>query len=757
METRHTAESNAGRLSGERTEPHHAGTLRRLRSTLRRLGSACVAMSLPMLIGCASQQVNTMRAVHYDLDVSIEPDTSHLRGRATVQLEAWPPKQPLAGAPIRFHLHPDLVVKHVHADGEPVGFKRVTATDDSDEEKSDDDASAFQMATYEVPHPPKGSSFELDVSYDGTLFQDVQAGEKEGAIHNRGMRAHIAPEGVYLSGASWYPTPLEQTDAGLRSPPPPPTFHVTVDTIPDFPLVGSGDPDHEREQSTGRHAWQTPYPVDAFAIVGGPHEVHQRSIRGIDVSLHLKPSQAHHADGLFQTVETVLERYEPLVGRYPARTYKIVDNFFSSGFAFPTFTLLSSAVIDMGERAQTAHGYIDHEMLHCWWGNGILVDRSQGNWCESITSYASNYYGHVLDGKPREARRKRRNYTHFLSRLSAEKDKPLGTYGLPEGCGRGVAYEKGAAVFHLLARTMGQASFFTAMRRFTRDYLGRYASWQDIQTVCEAEYGGSLQRFFDQWVHHGGAPDLEIEEAVYNSARQELKLAIKQHNTDFNFEIPVRIESNGTSRDVDVSITGGSSEVVVPHEFAPKTVEIDPDYHVFRKVGEQMITPTTNTTKAGDSLLTILPDGDVPQEFLSIQANFEKRFDEDERMSVTVSALDAEMLKDHSLLILGEAAADPTLAHLFAGLDKPVAINTDQFSFDGVAYENADNALLCTFHHPLREDGGVTVVVANSEQSIPRAGLIPFYPRSLVVFAGGRGSVYHDFETREKINVEIKP
>ena len=121
--------------------------------------------------------------------------------------------------------------------------------------------------------------------------------------------------------------------------------------------------------------------------------MHRGDHNDIRIRLHLKPGQAAHAPGLIDSVRHNLERYEPLLGPYPAREFTVVDNFFSSGFAFPTFTLLSSAVIDMGVRSQTTHGYIDHEMLHCWWGNGVHVDPRDGNWCEALASYGANYYG----------------------------------------------------------------------------------------------------------------------------------------------------------------------------------------------------------------------------------------------------------------------------------------------------------------------------------------------------------------------------
>ena len=64
----------------------------------------------------------------------------------------------------------------------------------------------------------------------------------------------------------------------------------------------------------------------------------------------LRPESAGHAPRLLDAVAGYLDLYQPLIGPYPFRQFTIVENFFSSGFAFPGFTLLSSQVIQMGER-----------------------------------------------------------------------------------------------------------------------------------------------------------------------------------------------------------------------------------------------------------------------------------------------------------------------------------------------------------------------------------------------------------------------
>ncbi len=462
--------------------------------------------TLSGLTGCVSIPTTPAYAQRYRIEVALDPASHQLSGRTVVDVSLPPSESTNKPVAIALRLHPGLKITDLTAAGAAVRGHRNTGPDPDVEKKPIPNRHVITL------NEPAGS-FSLFVAYQGEIYQDVSAGEKPGEIHNFEMNAHIGEDGIYLAGGYWYPEPVigEDDSAPLAD------FTLLAQPVEGMELAAGAVTDPRLADQTGMLAWRSPFPVSDMVLVGGAHDVHTIEHNGITISAHLKPDQAQFAEGLLQAVVRNLDRYEPLIGKYPANEYAIVDNFFSSGFAFPTFTLLSSAVINMGERSQTAHGYIDHEMLHSWWGNGIMVDPQDGNWCESLTSYATNYYGYVLDGEVDEARRKRRNYAHYLSRMKPEKDRPLGNYNREESCSRGVAYSKGAAVFHMLARKIGQDRFWAAMREFTEKFAGRYASWEDIRELLEAQAEVSLETFFTQWIRTAGAPMLELTEARYDS------------------------------------------------------------------------------------------------------------------------------------------------------------------------------------------------------------------------------------------------
>ncbi len=694
-----------------------------------------------------------MHADRYRLEVQLDPSSHRLTGRATIDLvradvEPVDPRRP---AEFALEIHPDLRITGVRGAGAKVrSFRRLRIPKGLAPTAEDAD-SPPAVRKYVVAIARPSEAMTLFVTYDGPLFQDVAAGEKPGEIHNFLMRAHIGNDGIYLGDGSWYPRPARDGD----SAPPPAHFTLLTDRVEGIELVAGGEKDSQLGEATGKIAWRSPFPLTEMVLVGGAHEVHRDQHRGVEIAVHLKPSQSEHAVGLIDSVKNNLDRYEPLIGTYPARQYTIVDNFFSSGFAFPCFTLLSSAVIDMGERSQRTHGYLDHEFLHSWWGNGVHVDPRDGNWCEALASYGANYYGFVLDDRESEARKKRRNYVHFLSRIKPESDKPLGTFGQKDGCSRSIAYDKGAMVFHMLARKMGQDSFWKAIQDFNRQFVGRYASWEDIRSVCEKNSGLDLTPFFRQWVRQSGAPVLAVEQARHNSSEGTVAVNVVQDRSDFDLEVPLRFNGPGGVEDVSVAFTGPAVERVVSVANPPHTVELDPDYHLFRRLDPASILPTTASTRSGSAITCVLPWGESADDYEPICDLFLSGFKVAERRTRSPKDLrpDAD-LAERCVLILGEAVRDPAVDAFLSAIEFPIRWTDGGFEFDDVEYNEPGDAVLCTVRHPGVSGGGVTIVYANSKEAIPSARLIPFYDQSMVIFQGGMPSVRQDFEPSQTLRVE---
>ena len=734
------------------------------------------AMGCALLVatGCASTAPvgPTAKATAYDIRVKIDPQASRLDGQArlTLRRETAPAadRERLA---VEFALNRGLVVQDIVGTGAHVRAHSVRPAETTPGSDQADGNELLEI--HRVVLDGVNDEFELTFDYCGELSQDVAAGEREGQIHNVLMAAHIGTEGIFLVRAGgWYPVPYQGPEAPAAGELA--LYRLAVDPVEGMELVASAPLVQQAPETPEAIVWKSERPLDGLALVGGPHTVKRRTAGNVELALHYSQPEdmesrgliERHTDLFLDAAESYLERYQPLVGPFPSRRFTIVENFFSSGFAFPEFTLLSRRLLEMGPRA-LHHGYLDHELLHSWWGNSIYVDPADGNWCEALTSYATNHYGYVLDEDREGARRYRRNACNTLSHLKPEDDQPLGTFGLEDGAGRGVGYSKGAMVFHMLARRIGQDNFWAAIRRLTAEHTGHYVNWETLQAVFEQESDVNLDRFFREWVRSGGAPNLELRQAAWHDDSSALEVTLDQGTTAFELTVPLRLVfDDGTSRDEIATVARRSAMVEITLDRPPASVVLDPDYHVFRKLHPGEIMPTSKTTRAAEQLLVVTPG----PELSSFYERVIKRFDsEDEPKEITrreAGNLKAEELTRQSALIIGDAVRAALVQALLTRANCPITWHAGGFSIEGVDYDEPGHSVLCTLHHPDVPGAGITIYYGNTEDALGRSNLVLFYSNSLVAFETTATEVSgekkyqsevilrRDFETLVEIDVD---
>ena len=687
------------------------------------------------------------RAGRCVLDVTLDPESHRLEATAKLTLASGN-----GAGVLKLKLHPDLWVDSIVLAGKQVRYTRASALGEQTESRADtghSDAArdAFQPAVYELTlNEPIEAGGVLVLGYGGRLHQDVATGEKPGEIHNFAMRAHVGPNGVFLSESGcWYPTLFdEDAEKHSRSESTLTDFELTVTEVDGMTLVASGNRDDASPE--GRSTWRTPFAIEGMTLVGGKHIVRRRQVDGVKVRVHLREDHAEFASSLLDAVASYLRLYQPLLGKYPYSEFTVVENFFSSGFAYPGFTVLSAEVIAMG-RQGLRPGYLDHEMIHNWWGNGVFVSRLDGNWCECLTSYCANYMRPVLEGEIERARDQRRDICYGLSRLDPDSDKPLDRFGRKDGPSRFIGYQKGSMVFAMLSDRVGADVLWAALRRFYRKGLGRHAGWDDIQATVEAESGQDLGGFFDAWVRGGGLPDVEIDEARFERTASRLMIAIAQRGGSFDMRIPIRLVYDDHTIDRVIAVNRPYQAVAVPLLEAPSAIELDPDFRVMRRIPIRNIMPTVSGLRPPASLSIVRASGDAAA-YDTVVGIFRERYEKAEHAVIhefEASGLTPEYLSHGHALILGRACEHSAATEALS--ESPLSIGRGYFEVDGTRYDGPTDAVLCSLRN--RRDPGriICFYYGNSEAALKKAGWITFYGGdSLIVFTDGRPVYRKDFE-----------
>ena len=685
--------------------------------------------------GCVSSKL-TVRPVSYDVDVQLEPQAHTLEADVSIEFEVEPNGKRKRKR-LELLLHPDLDVRSVEMEGATLRAHR-------QRKGKVDEGSVTEPTTHRLILDHPTDVLRVTLHYRGRLHQDVAAGEKEGEIHNFGVSAHVAEEGLYLEPSGyWYPRVEfgEDSDPRLALA----TYRLSVQPLEEFELVAGVE--REEDRSDGALRWSSPFPLEGLVLLGGPLERSSR-LHG-DVQLHavLAPGKEQVALDILDASAEYLDRYEKLIGPYPFSEFTVLEAFFSSGFAFPTCTQIAGSQLSQYKQYRR-HGYLDHELLHNWYGNGIFVDPNDGNWCEGLASYMGNYYGFVLDDDPKGARTQRRNQSNFLSAIAPDKDKPLGTFGLDEGAGRGIGYQKSASVFHMLERKIGREAMFAGLRRLTAERMGEFATWDHLKEAFEQETSIELDTFFAQWVRSGGAPLLELTDADYRPGSDRVSVTISQGQTRFELDVPLRLHYGDRSEDVVVAVVESVDTVYVPCDSNGLTaIELDPDYHLFRRLKPEEIMPTSSLTRRTDKLLVVVPEGELAEGY-RILLDASKRGvlggdEPKEGHEVLVREapeIGVDDLSGSSVLILGDAVHHPAVLRFLASTRSPVSWSEDGFSLEGDEYFGPRQAVFLTVHHPDVSAGGVTVYYGNSTEALSNAAVLGYYANSLLVFDTPEGS-----------------
>jgi len=649
------------------------------------LTTSATAQTLP-----AEDRARVTRQV---LDVTFNPEDQTARISATLETHGV--------GPIKLHLPEGATIQRVTNDAhEFVNARRLP-----DEEAPGPDA---VDDTFAIRIPSIFPQTEIHIDYTATFDDDPSAGEATGAIHNFSVSAHVSEDGIFLSdSAAWHPVWLDPVtgNPGLME------YEVYIRPIEGWTFVASGNPVPRDDQEV-RHlryipskatGFRSPRPLAGAAIAGNQHvverRVHDTPHGPVELVMQTRPENERFIPIFLDAAEKYLDQYTPLLGPFPYERFTIVENFFSSGFAFPGFTVLGPRVIPMGKRALSP-GYLDHELIHNWWGNGVYADPRRGNWCEALTSYCANYGRRILDEGEEAGMEYRRG---ILMKLAADPETydnaPIARFGLDPDVNRFVGYDKGSFIFMMLEQPTPDApdaasnreAIYAALRKFAAEHLGERATWDDLRAAFEAEFDRSLDAYFETWIDEHTRPEVRPELGKEAAEDLRAQLAPGQH-----LDAVRTMDSSGT------------------------WIEIDPRFYTYRVLPAERIVPTLAGATGRGGTRFVADESEHP----SI-APFVER----------VARTDPD--SGENLFIIGKEAARKR-RELIEQTSDPLTFDADSFTVAGQRYVGASQAVLHTMRHPDRPGRFITLFLANGESGWNRLPYMTFYTRDTTVVWDGR-------------------
>lgn len=150
---------------------------------------------------------------------------------------------------------------------------------------------------------------------------------------------------------------------------------------------------------------------------------------------------------------------------------------------------------------------IVHELTHQWWGNLVTCKTLKDFWLnEGITTFMTaawkeHRYGRIAYDAELDVAKSRLEKAQAMG-----FDKPLAWDGSYPTLGvrRAIQYSKGALFMAQLRVTVGDAAFWSGLRRYTRDHAGGTVTSIDLERALEASSGRNLRPLFAGWVFGDG-------------------------------------------------------------------------------------------------------------------------------------------------------------------------------------------------------------------------------------------------------------
>ncbi|MBF0444553.1 MAG: M1 family peptidase [Magnetococcales bacterium] len=534
----------------------------------------------------------------------------------------------------------------------------------------------------------------------------------------------IEAQGVTLGGSSvWYP----QIGSALLQ------FELTVQLPHGWKSVSQGKripigSANSNPLSPSWSGWIAKQPCDEITLIAGKWvEYNQTMDDGTELYAFFRSDAPKLAKSYLDNSKKYIELYRDLLGPYPYKKFAVVENYRQTGFGMASFTLLGSKVLRL---PFILHTSLPHEILHNWWGNGVFVDYTMGNWCEGLTAYLADYW---LQERKGSGLRYRRNalisYGDFVSKSN---DFPLSEfYGRHNKSSQAVGYGKSAFLFHQLRMQVGDAAFVAGLRYFYRDNLFKRASYDDLQSSMLLATHLDLDDFFKQWTQRTGAPSLVLERAVATQladSNYKITATISQTQTGpvYKLWVPITVTQVGDPNPQVFwrSMVEKSQSFNFKTSLRPMRLDVDPSSDLFRTLYSEE-RPVTLSKAFGAKRGLIIYPGEATKKAVAIYRKVAVAWN----LGLTPDNAMSELPSNRAVWLFGqENRFGPKLINSLFKFGVGEGVQTRRIQLNGEWYDDRKEITVLVGNNPEDEKSALVQVIGKPE-SFPQ--LLPIIARKL--------------------------
>lgn len=453
---------------------------------------------------------------------------------------------------------------------------------------------------------------------DGFYFRTPDQGYRKDEVH-------LFTQGETILARHWFPV-LDSPNGKL-------TTEVTC-RLPDGMKAWSNGSllSQEKDAATGLTAWhwkqEKPHSAYLVTLVAGQFSVIEDRYKDLPIGFLVPQGDAAMAQRSLDGTKEMLAFFEKeLDFPFPWEKYHqvVVRDFQWGGMENTSLSTLSDRILHTAEyeTLRSSTSIVAHELAHQWFGDVVTCKDWSTLWLnEGFATYYDALFHEQLNGREQFLYDRWR----VAERLTEEQNpRPIVFRKInADGYDQfgALSYQKGSWVLHMLRSELGPDLYRKVVQTYLKRYQFKNVVTENFIAVLEEVTGRSWDRFADQWLYHGGHPELK---AVYawdeksGMARINLKQVQKVSDEVLQFQLPVKVRFKGAFGTVDKVLTLEEAEqdffVALPS--APKIIRIDPDVELLASIEfvptrDKLIAQLEDATDSMGRLLAIRQLGADP-------------------------------------------------------------------------------------------------------------------------------------------------
>jgi aminopeptidase N len=411
---------------------------------------------------------------HYDLNLSYDPTSHLLNGKATITASAT---QNLC----RFDLDlRGLTVASVTVNGAPAPYTR----------------DGRELIVTPAAPLAAASRFVVEVVYSG----DPGPAPRDPDNFIDGW--NYTENGSYTStppaGAdTWYPCNNTTNDKA--------TFTITVTVPADRQVMSNGQlisSTIDAAAGTSTWVWDETEQMQTYLAtvnIGKFTILHDTSPAGIPIIDGVRPDQlTATAQMRLATIGPIIDYFGTLFGPYPFSSSGAIVDVTNAGYEMETQTRPEFV---------SANGLsaLAHELAHQWFGDNVAVRRMSDVWLsEGFATFANWLWVEHTGGTKAQA-----SFNTLWARAANNSfwNNTVEDPGVVNQYQNATVYSRGGMTLQALRSRVGDTTFFQIMKDYESTFGGGTAMTQDFIAIAQRDSGQDLRTFFQAWLYTAGKPN----------------------------------------------------------------------------------------------------------------------------------------------------------------------------------------------------------------------------------------------------------